>query len=105
MTQKPIKTRAFGDSIALASPSGRMSRAARQRAERRINLELFGSDGLQKTTPPQRSEVESLLAQAAELRDLAKRGQKPRAYLKKAKELEARAAVTRAVILTAARRI
>jgi hypothetical protein len=51
---------------------------------------LFG-DGLEWTLPKQPSEVERLRRQAAELRGLAERGMKPRAYRKTADALELRA--------------
>lgn len=82
----------MGDAIALSSPSGRMSKRARTAALKRLHDELFGPEGLQPAPVPQPSEREALLRQAGELRELAARGMKPRAYLRRAIALEARAA-------------
>lgn len=79
------------EAIALSSPSGRMSKAARRRAEERLRVELFGPHGLEGPKATQPAERDVLLRQAAELRGLAARGMKPRAYLKRAEELERRA--------------
>ena len=72
------------------SPSGRVSKRARKATQERARRELFG-DGLPYPNVKQPTEAERLLQQAQELRDLAARGMKPRAYIKKAKELEAEA--------------
>lgn len=82
--------RAFSDALALASPSGKISKRSLKSAQEKIRKELFGS-GLAFPSVNQPSERASLLRQAAELRTLAGRGMKPRAYLKKAAELEQRA--------------
>ena len=82
--------RAFSDALALASPSGRISKHSLKRAQERIRQELFGL-GLNYPAVAQASERVKLLSQAAELRALANRGMKPRAYLAKAKELEDKA--------------
>jgi hypothetical protein len=84
--EKTLDTMA--EAIALGSPSGRMSGAARRRANERLRVALFGPEGLRLPEPKQPTESEVLLRQAAQLRDLAARGMKPRAYLKKAIELE-----------------
>lgn len=72
----------------ILSPSGSVSAASRSKALERVSKELFGDGGLAAPTTQQPSNVEVLLRQAKELRDLAARGMKPRAYLKKAEELE-----------------
>lgn len=74
------------------SPSGRVSERARHAALERTRVELFGEEGLQRAPVPQPTEQESLLRQAANLRDLAERGMSPRLFVKQAAELEARAA-------------
>ena len=51
---------------------------------------MFG-DGLVKAPVPQPTERERLLRQAQELRKLAARGMKPRAYIKLAEQLERQA--------------
>ena len=56
-----------------------------------MRRELFG-DGLPYPQAEQPTETERLLRQAEELRELAARGMKPRAYIKEAIELESRAA-------------
>ena len=75
------------DIIALTSPSGRMSKRGIKAAQERIRRELF-PDGLAPPSCPQPTKAESLLHQAAELRSLAARGMKPRAYLRRAEALE-----------------
>lgn len=67
-----------------------MSKRARAAANERLRRELFG-DGFKRHTPEQPSQVEALITQAKRLRELAARGMKPRAYLKQAEALEARA--------------
>lgn len=84
--------RAFdSDALAIASPSGNMSKAGLKRAQERVRQHLFG-EGLERAGPIIRPEKEALMQQAKELRELAERGMKPRAYKKKAEELEALAA-------------
>lgn len=74
------------------SPSGRVSKRARAKALERTRLELFGPDGLARPTPPdQPSDAESYLRRARELRELAARGMKPRAFVREAERLEAMA--------------
>ena len=75
----------------ILSPSGRVSKRAEAAAKERTRRELFGEKGLERPTVPQPTEAESLRRRAAELRSLAERGMKPKAYARKAAELEARA--------------
>lgn len=75
----------------LTSPSGKMSKRARKAAQERNRVILFGPNGLSKPKCPQPTEKETLLRRAAELRELANRGMKPRAYKKEADRLEAMA--------------
>jgi len=84
-------TDTMGDAISISSPNGRVSKRGREAAQERLRRALFG-DGLQQAPVPQPSEKEALLRQADDLRALAARGVKPRAHIKKAKELEAKAA-------------
>lgn len=79
------------DAIAISSPDGRMSKRARAAANERLRVALFGPNGLQAPTCPQPNEQTRLLAQAANLRELAARGMKPRAFVKRAEELERKA--------------
>ena len=81
------RPRAFGDAIALSSPSGRMSKRSLRAAQERIRHNLFG-DAIPKPCAVQPTQYETLMRQAQELRDLALRGMKPRAYAKKAAALE-----------------
>ena len=73
-------------------PSGHMSDRARKAGRERASRELFGPKGLPGPTLPKADEVKALRRQARELRDLANRGMKTRAYSAKAAELEKRAA-------------
>jgi len=73
----------------ILSPNGRVSKRAREAAIERTRRTLFG-DGLAFPSGPQRTEKEIDLRRAEELRGLAKRGMKPRAYLKEAQRLEAK---------------
>lgn len=75
----------------LTSPSGKMSKRARKAVQERNRVALFGPNGLQKPSYQQPTEKETLLRRAAELRELANRGMKPRAYKKEADRLEAMA--------------
>lgn len=79
----------------MLSPSGRVSKRARAAAMKREHDRLFppGFWDKQEPTEAERiaAEVEALRRQAAQLRDLAARGMKPRAYPKLAAELEAKA--------------
>lgn len=92
-TLPPRTPDTMSDAIAMSSPSGRMSKRARQAAQERLRVALFGPEGLQpRGLPPQPSKRERLLAQAQRLRDLAARGMCVRAYPKEATRLEAEAA-------------
>ena len=83
----------MGDAIALSSPSGRMSKRARQAAQKRLGQALFGPEGLQRPgLPPQPSAKARLLIQAGHLRDMAARGMSVRKFTKEADRLEAEAA-------------
>ena len=85
----------------MLSPSGHVSKRSRDAALERARVELFGTEGLQRPPVPQPSEVEYLRRKASELRGLAQRGMKPRAYKRKADELDAQAdAFTRVVAET-----
>ncbi len=76
------------------SPSGRVSKRAQLAAQERTRRELFGPDGLQRPACPQPSRRDVLLRTAAELRELADWGMRPRKYRKEAARLEAEAAHT-----------
>ena len=76
------------DALALASPSGRISKRALKNAQERIRRQLFGPDGIQVAEPMQSSEREANLAQAARLRKFA--SLHPRKYIKEAERLEAK---------------
>ena len=82
----------MSEAIALSSPSGRMSKRARDAANARLSLALFGPGGLQRAEPKQRSARERHLEQAARLRDLAARGMSVRKFTREAERLEALAA-------------
>lgn len=73
------------------SPSGRASKRTKAEAVKRASLALFGPNGLQRPDAKQETERGRLLRQAQEFRALALRGMKPKAYLKKAQELETQA--------------
>ena len=75
----------MSEAIALSSPNGRMSKAARFRAEKRW-VEKFGTIPFPKL--PQLSKKERILNQAKNLREIAAKGMKSKAYLKKAQALE-----------------
>lgn len=76
----------------LLSPSGRMSKAARERALTREAERLFDGVDIRPKGPAQPTEREAMLQQAARLRDLAARGMHPRKYVKEAERLEFEAA-------------
>jgi hypothetical protein len=87
----------MGDAISMSSPNGRVSKRSAEAARQRLSEKLFGPGGMDeavKPVIPQPSETESLLRQAQQLRDLAGRGMKPKAYAAKAAELEAKAATS-----------
>jgi hypothetical protein len=77
----------------LCSPNGSMSKAARERAEKRETARLFAPWGghMPRPTCPQPTPAERNRRQAAELRALADRGMCPRKYRKEAARLEAEA--------------
>ena len=79
--------------IEMTSPSGSTSKRALKAAQERLRIELFGVEGLPTPTVKQPTEYESLMRQAAYLRDYASKGLHPRAYKKQAEQLEARAAL------------
>jgi hypothetical protein len=76
----------------ILSPNGRVSKATRERDLEKLRQDLFGPQGLQQAPVPQPAEAEALMRQAQQLRELAARGMKTKAYMKKAAELEAQAA-------------
>ena len=78
----------MSEAIALSSPSGKMSKSARERANKRLSIALFGPEGMPFPTAVQPSQKDILLRRTSQLRELAARGMKPRAYLKRAIELE-----------------
>jgi len=74
------------DAIAQSSPSGRMSKRARNAAQKRLRAELFGDmDISPKAEQPTEREV--LLRQATELEGLAERGMSPRKNRREAARL------------------
>jgi len=75
------------------SPSGKVSKRFREQTDKKAAEAIFGPGGMKAPQVKQPTEQEALRQQAGELRDLASRGMKPRAYKKKADELEARAAM------------
>jgi hypothetical protein len=85
---------AMVEAIALSSPSGRMSKRVRKRAERRLELELFGPGGMSEAIRPRSREltkaerIEHLRQRAADLRHLADGGMRPRVHNKEAARLE-----------------
>lgn len=82
----------MSEAISLSSPSGSMSKRAREAANKRHSEALFGPGGLPTPSgPAQPSYKESLLAKAAELRDIASRGMSTKKYTKEAQRLEAEA--------------
>jgi hypothetical protein len=92
-TLPPRTPDTMSDVIAFASPSGRMSKRAKEAAQERIRVALFGPNGLQRPgLPHQPSKAESLRREAARCRDLAARGMRPRAFIKQAERCEREAA-------------
>lgn len=81
----------MSEAIALSSPSGRMSKRAREAANRRW-LERYG---VKPHTPTEeeidRGKITSLLSMADFLRKLASRGVGPRKHVKEAARCEAEA--------------
>lgn len=74
----------------ILGPSGHVSKRYEKQAKAEMRERLF-PDGFPDPVLPSVSEREVLLRQARELRQLAARGMKPRAYLKRAEELERKA--------------
>ena len=72
----------------ILSPSGRVSKRARKAALARAAKDIF-PDGLARPTCLQLTMREQLLSQAQNLRALAARGMRPRAFIKEAERLEA----------------
>lgn len=83
----------MSDAIALSSPNGRMSKRAKEAAQERLRVALFGVDGLAHPQATQETDKARLMRQAANLRELAARGMSPRKFTKEAAALEAKAAV------------
>ena len=81
----------MSEAIALSSPSGKMSKRARDQANKRLAVKLFGKKGLQREPTPQPSEPARLRRHATELRGLAERGMAPRKHFAAAKKAEAKA--------------
>lgn len=84
----------MSEAIALSSPSGRMSKRARAAALRRLQAMLDAERGPVTPAPPRYADNDpTLLRQrAADLRAMAARGMKRRAFTRQAAELDARAA-------------
>lgn len=84
----------MSEAIAMSSPSGHMSKRARKAARERLRVALFGQQGLQRTRLVISNEQERglLLQRARELRAMAAGGMRPRAFVKEAERLEAKAA-------------
>lgn len=82
--------------IGMTSPNGRMSKAARTRSTRQLEVTLFGEEGFDAAVAPrlpaQPSEKDRLSREAKNLRDLAARGMKVKAFTKRAEMLEAKIA-------------
>ena len=68
-----------------------MSKRARNAAEKRLAVALFGQDGLIPAQRPDADPKESLLRRAKELRELAARGMSKRTFTREAERLEAQA--------------
>ena len=82
----------MSEAIALSSPNGSMSKRAREAAQERLRVALFGPEGLKAPQAIQETEKARLMRQAANLRELAARGMSPRKFTKEAEALEAKAA-------------
>jgi hypothetical protein len=82
----------MSDAIALSSPNGRMSKRAKEAAQKRLGDALFGDYAL-TSLPPQPSEIVKLEREAKQCRDLAARGMRPRAFIKQAEWCERRIAL------------
>jgi hypothetical protein len=73
------------------SPCGHISKRAKKQYLERFANELFGDRSCLIPTCKQPTEKENLLRRAKELRELAERGMKPRAFIKEARVLELKA--------------
>ena len=82
----------MADAIALSSPSGRMSKRARQAAERRLAEKLFGDIGDLRGERAQPDARAILIQQAERLEDLARRGMNRRKFTKEAARIRIEAA-------------
>src|SRR3990167_11346982 len=80
--------RPFSDALALASPSGRMSKRALKAAQERIRIELFGKEGMKQEPVPQPCDADTFRRQAKEYRELAARGMHPIKYSKLAEKCD-----------------
>ncbi len=93
----PLRTAdTMSDAIALSSPSGRMSKRARNAAARKLGEALFGPGGatreeLMGSGPKPPSEAEYLRQHAARLREFAARGMSPKRFRREADRADARA--------------
>lgn len=96
MATAPRNADTMSEAIALSSPSGRMSKRAREAARKRLAEMLWGPGGATREdicgTCPQPSKADALRAHAARLRDLASRGMSVRKYTREAERMEAEAA-------------
>jgi len=87
----------MSDAIALSSPSGRMSRRAREAAQRRLAADLFGPNGeVWRRAEPSAQQVraariDSLRRHAARLLELADRGMAEPKYRREAAKATAQA--------------
>lgn len=92
MALPPRTLDTLSDAVAMTSPSGRMSKRAKNAAQRQLSADLFGPSGLPRPRlPPQPAERDKLLRDAAMFRELAARGMRAKANLKQAAWCEARA--------------
>lgn len=97
MNNLPARTAdTMSDAISISSPNGRVSKRAKDAAIDRLAVALFGTNSTREDftggPTPQPSRAERLLAQAAQLRDLANRGMSTRKFNREADRLEAEAA-------------
>ncbi len=74
--------------IAMSSPNGRMSARSKAAATEQLRVALFGQGGLQRPQVKQPTKAEHLRRSAANLRDLAARGMRPRANIRDAEAME-----------------
>ena len=90
--EQPMRSAdSMSEAIAMSSPSGKMSKAAKERARKRW-LEKYGTRPAE-LKPPTNDEIAAGKRRNAQmLLDLAARGMKPRAYKRQAEKLLAEAA-------------